>query len=489
MKIDKLHWVFGAISQSAQELGLGCSGYYYFNHWRNMDGIEITESHLLFCLNKSKQEKISYHQPGSSTAWFHFPEINFVLALHCTKSPRAATRNKYREKFNSIYEASINSYRVAHNALTGWLAKDAFSEKLLLCLSKMAASSTVSDDTQESSLPKAVSVMALDIDYFKQVNDTWGHYYGDQVLKAFGQRPEEVAKRIEDSSEGEIDVFVGHPSGEEFLVVIFANAAKEQFTEWASLFRVKIADSFLPSDAEWTALTRHAPASATPPPLQERTVTTSIGVTQHTSVPRSGDRAKFAAELLERADTALYRAKAAGRNQVIFYDEILASCGKILEYDKATGVAALDIGKNVGVTVGQEFKVFPLHIQDKESSLLMTEEPHAHQGFILKSKADDLLSSTHNLKFHLPVYLRMTMALPHSKREPPWKPFQQEALDIYYLTSLDFSQRLMNQGEVMEFSPLKTTQTNQKSKENIHSRRYSASPRKVITARNMEQRL
>lgn len=55
----------------------------------------------------------------------------------------------------------------------------------------------------------------------------------------------------------------------------------------------------------------------------------------------------------------MYRAKAAGRNQVIFYDEILASCGKILEYDKATGVATLDIGKNVGVTVGQEFKVFP----------------------------------------------------------------------------------------------------------------------------------
>lgn len=359
MKIDKLHWVFNAMSQSLAEQGLFCGGFYFFDQWLDMTGWAVDDEDTLACLRKAYSGGDIYRASGSAVAWFFFPDLNFVLAVQFAKVPRAPTLVKHRKRLDEVSGAAVNGYMVAHNPLTGLLAKDAFAQALDQCVSYMSAPSSINADAQESSLPRAVAVMALDIDYFKQVNDTWGHYYGDQVLKAFGRRLEEVAAGIRDSSGGDVAVFVGHPSGEEFLVVISASATKERFVEWASLFRVKIADSFLPSETEWASLTRAAPAIVSPPPLQERSVTTSVGVTWHTSIPRSGNPSKFGAELLERADTALYRAKAAGRNQVIFYDEILATCGKVIEYDISTGVAALDIGKNVGVTVGQEFKVYP----------------------------------------------------------------------------------------------------------------------------------
>lgn len=359
MKIEKLRWVFSALSNSAEENNYICQGFYFHKNWIDICEGDVAKDHVVSYLARAaRSESRIFKGTGENIVWFSFPDLKFVFAITFNKSPRKITQEKHLQRLDEVFSAAVNGYRVAHNPLTGLLAKDAFFDALSECISDMASLATVNADTQEPSLPRGVAVMALDIDYFKQVNDTWGHYYGDQVLKAFGQRLEEVASGIRKSLGNDAVVHVGHPSGEEFLVVISANATKDKIAEWATLFRIKISDNSLPSDSEWESLTRNSPANISPPPLQERSITTSIGVTWHTSISRSDSRSKFGAELLDRADTALYRAKAAGRNQVIFYDEILTSCGKIIEYDANTGVAALDIGKNVGVAIGQEFKVF-----------------------------------------------------------------------------------------------------------------------------------
>jgi two-component system, cell cycle response regulator len=132
---------------------------------------------------------------------------------------------------------------------------------------------------------KPVSFLILDIDYFKQVNDTHGHDIGDEVLREF-------ATRISANVRG-IDLACRY-GGEEFVVVMpdtdlnFAYMVAERL-------RQAVAD---------------APFSISSGPGQ-LPVTISIGVTASEG---TGDTAEA---LLKRADQALYRAKRDGRNRVV----------------------------------------------------------------------------------------------------------------------------------------------------------------------------
>jgi diguanylate cyclase (GGDEF)-like protein len=127
-----------------------------------------------------------------------------------------------------------------------------------------------------------LAVALLDVDHFKRVNDTHGHAVGDQVLRGFA---EAVSARLRSSDR------VARYGGEEFLLLLpgcAEAAAAQQAAE-----RVRL------------AVERH-PWGGVAEGLR---ITVSIGV----AVCRPGEGA---AALLQRADTALYRAKAGGRNAV-----------------------------------------------------------------------------------------------------------------------------------------------------------------------------
>ncbi|MBI1400397.1 PleD family two-component system response regulator [Hyphomonas sp.] len=131
---------------------------------------------------------------------------------------------------------------------------------------------------------KPLSVMMLDIDHFKHINDTYGHQAGDEVLQ-------EIAERLRQNVRP-MDV-VCRPGGEEFLVILpdtsgdLACAAAERVRRAvaAGTFSV-LGDS------------RHV------------SVTISAGVSSLNGVDDT------MAELMGRADSALYQAKSAGRNRV-----------------------------------------------------------------------------------------------------------------------------------------------------------------------------
>ena len=131
------------------------------------------------------------------------------------------------------------------------------------------------------------AVLAIDLDRFKTVNDTFGHAAGDCVLV-------EVARRL--SLNMRAGDLLGRIGGEEFIVALpqttFANAL-------ALANRLRLAIEAVP--------VRIDPVTAIP-------VTISIGLTE------SGQRSSLGAEpvtaALARADRALLRAKACGRNQV-----------------------------------------------------------------------------------------------------------------------------------------------------------------------------
>ncbi|MHC8327270.1 diguanylate cyclase [Pseudomonas sp. LB1P83] len=364
MKLDKLIFLETIIIEDLLQPNMTHAIFYRDNNnWIALSDSSEASLDDKINLDNSTRETVSYYERKSSKAWFFIKAYEATLVMSFPRAPKISTRTKFRENISRILERADNAYRVSHHALTHLLAKDAFRGKLSDEILASNNQLLPSIEAQESEQPTMLGLLALDIDHFKQVNDTWGHLYGDQVLKVFGRRLEGAAEKIcSGSSESKPIIYIGHPSGEEFLILIVANATKKEFSAWANDFRLSISEEVLPSDTEWAWLSASENLSdISLPPTRDRSVTTSIGVAFHTSlsqIKQITSSENSSASFLDIADTALYRAKAAGRNQVIFYEDILSSCGRVLEHDKSTGVIAIDIGKNVGVTHGQEFRVF-----------------------------------------------------------------------------------------------------------------------------------
>jgi two-component system, cell cycle response regulator len=130
---------------------------------------------------------------------------------------------------------------------------------------------------------RTVGVILLDIDHFKKINDTYGHFAGDAVLR-------ETAARLR----GNMRPYdhIGRYGGEEFLVVL-PNCDMEQAAHQAERMRAKL--------------------NATPMIVDgaEMRVSASFGVTVSDGSNRSPDL------FVRVADEALYKAKADGRNRVV----------------------------------------------------------------------------------------------------------------------------------------------------------------------------
>lgn len=138
-----------------------------------------------------------------------------------------------------------------------------------------------------------ISCMYIDIDHFKQVNDTVGHQGGDEVLR-------EVATRIK--AELRLSDALGRFGGEEFVVLLI-DAELVSATMVAQRIRASIADTpFLLSTGVSVP------------------VSVSIGVATLDDFERDHAIEGVAQELVAHADTALYQAKEAGRNRVVSFD-------------------------------------------------------------------------------------------------------------------------------------------------------------------------
>jgi two-component system, cell cycle response regulator len=131
-----------------------------------------------------------------------------------------------------------------------------------------------------------LACLILDLDFFKNVNDTFGHQFGDFVLQQFGQR---LTQNLRDT-----DMCFRY-GGEEFMVLL-PNACLHDARRAAEKLR-SICESETYDDGDNAA-----------------TVTVSIGLATASDVKPNVPR-----DLLAFADKALYRAKAKGRNRVVVY--------------------------------------------------------------------------------------------------------------------------------------------------------------------------
>jgi len=194
---------------------------------------------------------------------------DMVARLRQGREELAAINKTLRKKNKELHELSIT------DSLTGL-----YNRKHLM--------ETLDNEVARSKRHKHdFAVLVIDIDHFKEYNDTYGHLAGDEVLSRLGS----VFKKSVRSCD-----YVARYGGEEFILVL-PEIGPEDGVKAAERIRKKVVKENFAGDGE------------------PREVTVSVGVA---SYPKDGDDPQA---IIRHADAALYKSKESGRNRVVLAGE------------------------------------------------------------------------------------------------------------------------------------------------------------------------
>lgn len=174
-----------------------------------------------------------------------------------------------------IKMALIESFTILHGRVNYFMDQSTIDP--LTGLTNRRTLDDVIHNLIEQKLP--FSIIMLDLDRFKKVNDTFGHAVGDEVLKFLAEQMKRVTR--------ETDICCRY-GGEEFTIIL-PNTDKQQAYNIAERLRIIMETTDSPCG---------------------RPVTLSAGISSYPN-------AKDTRELIECADKAMYKAKNSGRNQVV----------------------------------------------------------------------------------------------------------------------------------------------------------------------------
>lgn len=157
------------------------------------------------------------------------------------------------------------------------------------CFNKGYFNNAIALEVKKSKVTgEPLSLIIFDLDHFKGLNDNYGHDAGDYVLKA-------MAEVIRNHGVRENDIFARY-GGEEFVILLPKTNLKQAFEIAERLRKLVEQTNFTYDD-------------------QKLPVTASIGVADYRKGVNTGT------DLFKRADSAVYKAKEGGRNQVQFFRE------------------------------------------------------------------------------------------------------------------------------------------------------------------------
>lgn len=192
-------------------------------------------------------------------------------------------RDVTKQKLNEEQVLKIAYFDILTNLPNRYLFKDRLNQAILYA----------------EKYKKALAIFFLDLDDFKRINDTFGHNFGDNLLRLVSDRLERNVRRIDTLSrveEDNLETTVARLGGDEFTILL--REIKE--TQDASKVAQRIVDLF-----------------SQPFHIENRTIfmSTSIGIALYPDDGQDVDT------LLKNADTAMYHAKEKGRNHYQFFSE------------------------------------------------------------------------------------------------------------------------------------------------------------------------
>jgi diguanylate cyclase (GGDEF)-like protein len=172
-------------------------------------------------------------------------------------------------------QKDLLAYKANHDELTDLPNRALFNDRLYVAMNKANRNKS------------AIALFFLDIDFFKQINDQYGHDVGDAILQRFAQRLKESLRAADT---------LARIGGDEFMIILEENKELTTSKIVAGKIIAAMKEPIVLGDSSLN-------------------ISTSIGIAIYPN------DAKSAEELVKNADMAMYKAKDAGRNNFKFFTE------------------------------------------------------------------------------------------------------------------------------------------------------------------------
>lgn len=234
---------------------------------------ELAPQMIALCLEKGEHQFEWLHQRRDGTQW-----DAKVHLMKFTHNGRTLVQFSLEDITALKATQAQLSYLAHHDALTHLPNRTLLLDRL---------KHTIKWASREQC---QLGIMFLDLDRFKQINDTLGHDVGDQLLIDVADR---MRNQVRSSDT------VARMGGDEFVVLLETDVSPHSVEEVGRKLMDKLAQPFFIKG-------------------KEVLISASIGISLY---PHDANTAEH---LLECADMAMYRSKAAGRNQLFFYDESMS---------------------------------------------------------------------------------------------------------------------------------------------------------------------
>lgn len=189
----------------------------------------------------------------------------------------ALTLNARDKELQVTYDNLL--YSSNHDELTGLTNRRYFLNELDLAIKKAKKDN------------KKVALMFIDLDYFKDINDTLGHDIGDILLQCVSSRLKKVVNNLQ---------IISRLGGDEFVILIDKFTSEKAIKELAINIKMSFKEKFEILDLSLS-------------------ISASIGISIYPDYSNSG------VELLKQSDLAMYHAKESGRNNYCFFSKELSN--------------------------------------------------------------------------------------------------------------------------------------------------------------------